>query len=231
MKKNIAVVAVLLIFHFWSPVTIGQQQRISVNIRSGLSLPLADYASKNLADGSFTLPGFASSMESSFLVYKNWGVLLQGGVNFHPVDVGSLGYEKVLDDPFLQDVYIRSESFRIIQLSGGVLRRFDLGNNFSLDGKLIAGAFLSQTPYQVYRPSYFLTGPDLYVITSAKDRSFAYGLGIDFSYYINDCVRMTISSEYQHSRAAFGFISGGQQRIDWRNISFINILFGVQLVF
>ncbi len=231
MKINIAVVAGLIVFLFCTSVAFSQQQRISVNIRSGISLPMADYASKSLADGSFTLPGFAASVESSFLIYKNWGVLVQGGVNFHPLDVGSLGYEKVLNDPFLQDVYIRSEAFRIIQLGGGVLRRFDLGSGFSLDGKLTAGAFLSQTPYQVYRPSYFLTGPDLYVITSANDRSFAYGLGLDFSYHLNDCLRIALSSEYQRSRAAFGFISGGQQRIDWRNISFLNLLFGVQLVF
>ncbi len=76
-----------------------------------------------------------------------------------------------------------------------------------------------------------MTGPDIYVITSAKDRSFAYGLGIDVSYLINDCVRIALSSEYQHSQAAFGFISGSQQRIDWRKISFINFLLGVQLAF
>lgn len=231
MKKIVAVIICLIIIQFCNSVAVGQQQKISVNIRSGLSLPMEKYASKNLADGSFTLPGLAVSMETSFLVYKNWGVLAQGGANFHPVDVGVLGYEKVLDDPFLQDVYIRSESFRVIQLFGGVLRRFDLGNNFSLDGKLMAGAFISQTPYQVYRPRYFLTGPDFYVITSAKDRSFAYGLGFDLFYYINDCLRIALSSEYQRSRAAFGFISGGQQRIDWRDISFINILLGVQLAF
>jgi hypothetical protein len=231
MKKIFAVIAGLIAIQFSNFVAFGQHPEISVTIRSGLSLPLEDYASKDLAKGSFTLPGFAASLETSLFVYNQWGILAQGGVGFHPVDVGSLGYEKVLDDPFLQDVYIRSEAFRIIQLSGGILRRYELSNNFSFTPKVLAGIFFSQTPYQVYRPRYFQTGPDIYVITSAKDRSFTYGLGFDISYLLNDCLKVALSSEYHRSRAAFGFISGSQQRTDWRNISFLNILIGVQLVF
>jgi hypothetical protein len=225
-RQAMLVIPIILALHGF-----GQSERFAFGIRSGLSLPVGAYAAKQLADGSFTLPGFAAVGEASLLVYQDFGLVLQGGVQFHPLDVGALGWAKVLDDPFLQDVYIRSEPYRIIHAVGGIDYRHKLGKGFILGTKALGGIFFSQTPFQVYRPTYFITGPDFFLITSASDRSFAYGAGLDISYQINDCLQLNLGTDYLRSRAAFGFISAGSQRVEWRNIVFLNMLFGIRLAF
>ncbi len=211
--------------------SFGQTERFAFSIRSGLSLPAGAYAAKQLPDGSFSLPGFAAVGETSVRIYQAFGLIVQGGVQFHPLDVAALGAAKVFDDPFLQDVYIRSEPYRIIHAAGGVDYGYKLGKGFTTRAKMLGGVFFSQTPFQVYRPTYFLTGPDFFLITSAHDRSFAYGGGVEINYQINDCLQIGYGADYLRSRAAFGFISAGSQRIEWRNIVFLNMLFGIRLTF
>jgi len=79
-----------------------------VGLRGGLSIPIGQYKAKNLQNGCFTLPGFTVGVEGAWYFKHYLGIGGQFGFNLHPVDVSSLGYEKVINDPFLSDLTKKS---------------------------------------------------------------------------------------------------------------------------
>lgn len=214
-----------------SGVLSAQHHPLTFGLRAGMSIPAGDYASTQLETGSFTTTGLTASAEVSYVVYKGLGFLLQAGINIHPVDVGSLGHARVQDDPFLEDVYIRSEAFQVIHLVGGISYRYAFLNRFVGTGKLLGGLFFAKTPYQLHKPRYFMVGPDYFEITSARDRSWAYGAGLGIAYRMNDCIRLGVEGDLLYSQAAFGFITAEGPRTDWRKISFVNTVLRLELLF
>jgi hypothetical protein len=187
-----------------------------------LSVPVLDFSATNLEKGSFALPGFTGSIEAKVLLNENWGGFFQGGLNMNPVAVGILGYEKVKNDPFLQDVYIRSDPFRVIHYMAGPSYQARIWKSFLLEGQLSAGLFYSTTPYQLYKPDYFMSSMPYFEITPAYDYSFAYGAGIRLIYDITPCYQLAISNQFMHSQAEFNFDTGTSIRTDVRNISLWN---------
>lgn len=212
------------------PLT-AQDHPLGFGLRAGMSIPAGDYASTQLETGSFTTPGLTASAELNYMVYKGLGLLLQAGINIHPVDVGSLGYARVQADPFLEDVFIRSDAYQVIHLLGGISYRYAFLNRFVGTGKLLSGLFFAKTPYQLHKPRYFMTGPDYFEITSARDRSWAYGAGLGISYRMNNCIRLGLEGDLLYAQAAFGFITADGPRTDWRKISFVNTVLRLELLF
>ncbi|MDP3445471.1 MAG: hypothetical protein Q8T08_21645, partial [Ignavibacteria bacterium] len=113
-----------------------------LHLRTGMSVPLFEYASYDLDDGCFTMTGFSTSVGFSSKVYKNWGLEVQGGFQLHPVEVAILGYYKVQDDPFLLDVTIRSEPYRVIHFVGGPNYSFST-KKWNYTFEVLAGFFYS----------------------------------------------------------------------------------------
>ena len=83
-------------------------------IRSGVSIPYGKYHATDLDGGSFTTTGFNVSAEGVWFFHPKFGIGASAGLNFHPVDVYRLGWEKVQEDPFLEDLYIRADPYMII---------------------------------------------------------------------------------------------------------------------
>lgn len=206
-----------------------QAQQIvnTFQLRAGLSQPVLDYASVDIEKGSFTVSGFTASAAINSLLNDTWGIHLQGGLQLHPVAVERLGYEKVQQDPFLEDVTIRSEPYRIIHFTAGPVYRFRPFQNISFDVRLVAGMFHNHSPHQLYKPVYFLTGPEFYEITSAYDRSFAYGGGATAVFKLNSCYSIAMDADFTHSEAAFQFYTGSGIRTDYRQVSFVNLSFSL----
>jgi hypothetical protein len=166
--------------------------------------------------------GFTAGAEGAWY-FKPWlGVGGQFGIHFHPVDVRSLGWEKVQDDPFLQDVIIRSDPYQIITGTIGLYSRWNFWKVLSLHGKILGGVMWAKTPYQLYKPEYFLTGPEYFEITSAKDRNLAGGLGAGIQVEAGGCIAFRLEGEYYYSKMVFAFRTAGETRLDYRDISFVN---------
>jgi hypothetical protein len=215
----------ILLFLIQHLLLLSQPLQVYLGVQSGLSVPLADFAATNLEEGSFALPGFTGSVEAKVVLKDKWTGFVQGGIQLNPVDVGYLGYEKVQADPFLEDLYIRSDPFKVIHLLAGPGYQSRIGNSFLIEGALAAGVFFSSTPYQLYKPEYFLTGPDFFEITPSRDVSFAYGANLRVIYEVTPCYQIGISNQFMQSKASFDFISGQTLRTDVRNISLWNISF------
>ncbi len=214
----------LLFLIFTKSISVsGQPTEGRIHLRSGASIPLFEYASADLNKGCFTTTGLSTTLALSSNLYKRWGVTVQGGLQLHPVDVGWLGYEKVRTDPFLLDVTIRSEPYRILHFVGGPVYSFEPYPKLHLGASLLGGALYASTPYQLHKPKYFMTGPDFYEITTSSDYSFAYGAGLSLAYAITDCYHLAIESDLLRSKAGFQFVSGAGLRTDWRQITMLNI--------
>jgi len=83
-------------------------------------MPVGKYASKKLDGGSFAQTGWNVNMEGVWFFHRNVGFGIQAGYSAHPVDVSSLSHEKVLDDPFLEEMSIRSDPYRTLTFTGSV---------------------------------------------------------------------------------------------------------------
>lgn len=222
--RNYLVILTVILF---SLSGYSQQKNINLTIQAGVSIPAFDFAAKNLDNGSFALTGFTGSMVADAFVYKNWGAFIQSGLNLSPIDVGDLGYEKKQQDPFLLDVYVRSDPFKVIDLIGGPEYKFKLYDNLNLLAKAGAGVFFSSTPYQLFKTEYFQMGPPYFEVTSSKDVSFAYGAGASLIYGVAPCYQLSLSGFFMQSEGHFDFYRGNTIRTLDRNITLINFSAGL----
>jgi hypothetical protein len=223
--KNLIIV---LSFNIFFLPGLTQNKPSFISIRGGASIPIGEYHQKNLEGGSFALTGFNVSAEGAWFFHQYFGVGASAGINFHPVDVGALGWEKVLTDPFLDDLYIRSEPYKIITAMAGFYTQLPIKGKFSAAGKLLGGLLWGQTPYQLYKPQYFLVGPSYYEITSAIDWKFSWQAGIGLRYEISPCFGLILDGEIIYDQLDFQFNTATGIRTDERKISFINTTLGIR---
>lgn len=225
-KQGYFVMALALIL--LSSMCWSQEKKSFAGLQGGISFPIGKYRQPTLDRGSFALKGFSASVEGAWFFHRNAGVGASAGFAMHPVDVGLLGWEKVKADPFLQDVTIRSDPYIILTGMGGIYGRYNLFRKLDVTGKLLGGLLYGKTPYQLYKPVYFMVGPEYYEITSAKDWKFAMQAGLGAEYGITPCYDLFLSGELVYSELIFGFNSATGYREDPRVISFINISLGIR---
>ncbi len=222
--KHLPILIILLILTF---NTSGQISQVDFAVQTGISIPLFDYSATTLPEGSFATTGFTVSTEAKFLLDERWAATVIAGLQLNPVDVGRLGYEKVNADPFLEDLYIRSDPYKVVHLMIGPAYQFPLNNKLALESQLNGGVFVAFTPYQLYKPEYFFTGPPFYEITSARVISFAMGGTVRLIYQVTPCYQIALTNQFLHSKASFKFNTSNSTRTDIRNISLYNASFSI----
>ena len=219
----------ILILLFIGITALWAQDKPSfVGIRSGISIPIGKYHATTLDGGSFTTVGFNVSAEGAWFFTPKFGIGASAGLNYHPVDVYRYGWAIVQEDPFLQDVWIRSDPYQIITAMAGLYTQLPIKGKFWFTGKLLGGLLHGKTPYQLYKPEYFITGPEYYEKTSAKDFKFSWQAGIGFRYDISPCFGLVFDSEIFYDKLTFGFQTGSGIRYDEHIISFINTTLGIR---
>lgn len=202
---------------------LGAQLPVHLHLHSGLSVPVFDYASEKLDKGSYTSAGFAAGITVDARLYASWFLMIQGGMQLHPVKVGILGYDKVQADPFLLDVTIRSEPYKMLHALAGPAYNWQIAEKLRLQAGIMGGVLYAASPHQLYKPTYFMTGPDYYEITSSTDYSAAFAGSLRLMYAITPCYEIGLNADAVAARAGFRFFSAAGLRTDWRNISFLNL--------
>lgn len=219
MRNPVTFFLILILF---SATANAQNKGSFIGIKGGASFPVGQYASTDLDKGCFTKTGFNAGIEGAWYFKPYLGVGGQFGYNLHTVDVGLLGYEKVKADQFLEDLTIRSDPYQIITGSVGLFSKWDFWKFLSLHGKMLGGMMWAKTPYQLYKPTYFQTGPEYYEITSSRDRNFMIEGGLGLQVNLSSCIGLRIEGEYVYSKMVFGFRTALGTRYDERVISFVN---------
>lgn len=207
-----------------------QQKPSFIGIQAGPSFPVGKYQWKTLPEGSFTQTGFSASLEGAWF-FRPWlGVGGSAGMHYHPIDVGALGYEKVLADPFLNDMYIRSDPYRSYTLYGGLFFQVPLVQRLSVTAKALGGMIYTQSPYQLYKATYEMIGEKWYEITSARDYEGSFLAGIGLKYELKNCIGFSLNPEFTYNNMKFNFQTlDGNIRTTKKVVSFVNLVAGVFL--
>lgn len=231
MKSSIAR-SILGLFIFGIAFVGQAQDKPSfIGMRSGISIPFGKYAEKNLDDGCFTLAGFNITVEGAWFFKAKLGVGASVGMNLHPVDVASLGRVRVDNDPFLNSVVIRSEPYLIITAMVGPYFQLPVSSRFSLSAKLLGGLLYGKTPYQLYKPDYYLLPNNWAEITSAKDWKFSWQTGLGVRYNLSSCIDLIFDTDLYYDQLSFNFNTNQGLRTDKKTISFINTTVGFRVNF
>lgn len=199
-----------------------------IGIRGGASIPYGAYHNNSLDGESFAMTGFNVSAEGAWFFKPKFGVGASAGFNYHPVDVSSLGWKVVQNDPAMKDVTVRSDPYQIITAMAGFYTQLPIKGKFSFTGKLLGGLLYGKTPYQLYKPEYVLFGPQYFEITPSKDYKFSWQAGIGFRYDISPCFGLVLDAEIFYDKLTFGFYAGKGIRYDEHIISFINTTLGLR---
>jgi hypothetical protein len=227
MKQTILIVLI----SFLSLATFGQKGTGFVSMQSGVSLPVGQFRADDLDGGGFARAGFGISASGGWYFLEWLGVGAQAALNIHPVDVGALGYEKMQSDPFLQDLYIRSDPWRTYSGYAGVVVNREIHKGFSVTGKLLGGIIYAQSPYQLYKAEYFTVGANWYEITSAGDYEGSFLAGAGMRYWLkNNLIGFAFDGEFTYQEADFSFSTiSGEIRTDRQVISYVSLMLGLNL--
>lgn len=194
-----------------------------VLLKSSVSLPTGDFGANNLEKGCFVTPGVTYGVEGAWFFLDNIGIGADVKYGLFPVDASGLATAKVIEDPFMEDLTIRSDPYNILTTMGGVYYNLKLGNKIELQPTVMAGIMFGKTPFQLYEPSYFMAGPDYFKITSSRDSGFAISPGLSGIYKVNDCISIGVDADFTYSKLSFGFYSSGELYYQHRKISYIDL--------
>lgn len=223
MKKTIILVFVLIL----GLDTMAGDGKSFLMLRSGLAVPVGKYGSNIFDGGSFTTLGVSYGAEGAWF-FKNFiGVGADINYSLQTVDVSALGASMVAHDPFLGDVYIRSESYQMLSFTAGFYSSVDIFNRISIRPKLLGGIMYGRTPFQLFEPEYFMVGPEYYKITPSRASGFAIKAGIAIHYSLNNCLGIALSSDYSYSPMKFGFSTGNGFVYRKKNISYFDFSLGL----
>ena len=188
---------------------------------------MGNYASDKLDVGCFTTTGFSAGFEGVWFFYKNIGAGVDFNFSLHPVAASALATATVIDDPFMEDLTIRSDPYNIKTYMAGLLYRFNITDKIKISPKIFGGLMYGRTPFQLYEASYFMIGPHTFKKTESRDHNFALKGGINAIYNINDCIGIGLNIDYTYSKLFFGFETATGQEVSERNISFIDTGLGL----
>lgn len=223
MKK---IVLSLFLAFLWM-ISSSQEKPSFISLNTGASIPVGGFHKTELPDGGFAETGINVALEGAWF-FKPWlGVGAEATVDFHPVDVGSLGYEVMNENPFLEALIIRSDPYRTIGAYAGAYFNIPLKWELSFTAKALGGMIYASTPYQLYKAKYYMLGDKWYEITSAGDFEGSFLAGAGLRYDLNEAVAFALNGEFTYNQADFNFTTATGVRTDVKVISFVNVGFGV----
>jgi len=230
VKKHLSIVLVVILL---LPLTClrstAQEKESFAGISAGFAIPFGNFRSTSLDGGSFAITGFNVNVEGAWFFKPKIGVGASVGLNMNPLWLGALEWAKVLNDPFLNDVSIRSEPFITATAMAGAYTQIPVWRNFSVTGKLLGGLLYGRTPYQLYKPEYYLVGPDFYEITPARDYKFSWQAGAGIQYDVSPCVGLLLEGVVMYDKLSFNFRTANGTRTDIHTIALLNTTLGVRI--
>ncbi len=208
---------------------IAQDKNAHLGFRSGASFPLFGYRAQNLEDGSFAQAGFLVSAEGVYYFTNHLGAGLTGSLTLHPVDVVALARARVNKYPFLSDLTVRSEPYTIISIMPAFFYKYNLGEKWTFSAKIAAGVLYSKTPYQLYKPDYYLLPDTWEKKTSAQDWKFSWQPGLAINYQLVPCIDLVLNTGFMYRKMEFNFNTTTGTRTDEKEMSMIELSLGFDI--
>lgn len=218
-----------LFLSLWNKNLIAGEKEAFAGLNVGFSFPYSNFRAIVLPEGSFAENGFSMNAEGAWFFMPRFGIGASAGFNLNPVYVSALGWAKVLNDPFLNDLTIRSDPYLTATAMAGLYTKLPVYKKFAFSGKLLGGLLFGQTPYQLYKPEYFLAGPPYYEITSARDWKFSWQAGAGVVYDVSPCVGLILEGIIMYDKLSFNFRTANGTRTDVHTIALINTTLGIRI--
>ena len=223
MKRTLFLLLIMLI-----PAGGFSQERNSfISVRAGYSYPIGRFSSNDLDNGSFANIGINAGVEGGWYFTPHIGIGGKAAINLHPLDLQELAKAKIAADPFLSDLRIRSEEFQSIVNATGFYLKWPVLKKFQVNAKILSGIMYAKTPYQIYKPQYFIAGPEYYEITSSTDYSYLFNGGAGLEYSLLSYMSLKIEGEYHYSKLTFRYNTASGVIDDIKQVSYINLVFGL----
>jgi len=200
-------------------------------LKASYSLPVGDYALYDLDKGCFTTNGLTLGAEGAWYFYKNFGVGADVGYSLHTVDAIGIANKIIEDAILLNQLYVRSDPYRMITTMAGVYYSIDIIDKLRIEPKLLAGMMFGQTPWQLYEQELYLLGDSYYKITPSKANAFAFKVGVSVKYQLSPCIALSLMTDYSQSDLSFGFYSSDELNYRKRKISYFDFGMGLVIVF
>ncbi len=200
-----------------------------VGLRAGLSFPFGKYAATTLGDGSFTQVGMNVSVDGAWFFKQKFGIGGSVGLHLNPVDAAALATARLNKDPFLNSLVIRSEPWQIITAMVGPWFQLPVSPRFSFSAKLLGGLMYGKTPYQLYKPEYYLLPDNWAEITSAKDYKFSWQTGVGLVYNLSSCISLVFDADLFYDQLSFGFYSSTGYFTRNKTIAIVNTTLGFRI--
>jgi hypothetical protein len=228
MKKLILLSYLAILVH----PGFSQSPSPYAGIFTGVSVPVGKFSAKTLDGGSFALVGIKSGGEGAWFSRIGLGAGLQAGYSVYPVDVTALAYEKMKDNPFIDSMSVRSDPVRVITLAALAEYSFKLNPRLSIVAKAGGGFIYGWSPYQLYKPNYYMLGPEWYEITSDYDLGPYVTVGGTLRYSICECLDLQAHINYDYGFLNYKFMTGtGDIREEDHQVMSVNALVGVAFNF
>lgn len=229
MNTKTTIISAILLLSVFQLQLRAQEKESFAGISSGFAIPYGNFRATNLDDGSFAITGFAVNVEGAWFFMPKLGVGGSAGLNLNPLWLGALEWAKVVNDPFLNDLSIRSEPFITVTAMAGAYTKLPVWRNFSFTGKLLGGLLYGRTPYQLNKPEYFFAGPPYYEITPAQDWKFSWQAGAGIQWDVSPCVALLLEGVIMYDKLNFDFLTANGIRTDTHTIALINTSLGVRI--
>lgn len=200
-------------------------------LKAAYSLPVGEYASYSLDNGCFTTNGLSLGAEGAWYFYKNLAFGADVSFSLHTVDAVGIANEIIKDAILLNQLYIRSDPYRMITTMAGFYYSIQVMEKLRIEPKLLAGMMFGRTPWQLYEQELFLLGDNYYKITPSKAYGFAFKTGIAVKYHLNNCIALSLFADYTQSDLSFGFYSSDSFQYKDRKIGYFDFGLGLVLVF
>lgn len=208
---------------------IAQEKESFAGISAGFAIPYGNFSSAVIPGGSFAITGLAVNAEGAWFFAPKFGVGASVGFQMNPIWTEAQEWVRVLNDPFLNDLSIRSEPFITVTAMAGGYTRIPIWRNFSFAGKFLGGLLYGRTPYQLHKPEYFFSGPAYYEITAAKDWKFSWQAGAGIQYDVSPCVGLLLEGVIMYDKLSYNFLTAQGIRTDIHTIALINTSLGVRI--
>lgn len=172
-------------------------------------MPIGDYAAYDLDKGGFTTEGMSLGAEGAWYFYKNIGFGADISYSLHSVDAIGIANKKMEDAILLNQLYVRSDPYKMITTMAGFYYSINVMNGFTVEPKLLGGVMFGKSPWQLYEQELYLLGDSYYKITPSKAHAFAFKAGVAFKYEVSPCLALSLFADYSQSDLSYGFYSSG----------------------
>jgi hypothetical protein len=232
-KKSYSTKLCLALFVFLifiaQSVCAQENSRLWAGIRSGVSLPLGAYRQSPDENGGFATTGFTVMAEAAWFFSKHLGAGLSASYNLHTVDVAALGRFRMNHDPFLSNIIIRSDPYLMVTAMPGLYFRYPISQRFTAKADVHAGLLYGRTPYQLFKPDYYLLPDTWQEKTSAQDYKFSWMAGASLQYQASPCIALVVAADVCADQLQFNFVTGSGKRTDTLKMAFVNLSAGIYI--